>query len=266
MADVLVIAGTADARQIIAALTKLKIKVAATVTTSLGNEFLQPYDHLTVYEGGLDAVAMAALIKNTQPACLVDASHPFALAASANASRACHLTGLTYLRFERAPTPVRGLMAVRVPDFKSAAGRLREMPGNILLAIGSRQLEIFTRDIPDFKDRLFVRVLPTSQILAECERLGLSAKNILAIKGPFSEEMNVEMLKYCQAQVMVTKDSGEIGGTLEKLRAANRLAVPALLIDRPPIPYGTRTAEIPEIIKLVQACINGRDLNQGACP
>ena len=57
------------------------------------------------------------------------------------------------------------------------------------------------------------------------------------MKGPFSREMNYHMFKESRADVVVTKDSGVIGGVLEKIEAASMLKLPVVLIERPAIHY-----------------------------
>ena len=66
-----------------------------------------------------------------------------------------------------------------------------------------------------------------------CEDLGLRAKNILAIQGPFSYEMNVAMIRDYHADVMVTKNGGLVGGSDTKLKAAMDEGISIIVIDRP---------------------------------
>jgi hypothetical protein len=142
---------------------------------------------------------------------------------------------ISYLRLERPPTPEVGAAVTRVADFTAAARRAADFNGNILLTTGSNHLEVFVKAVVDCRRRLFVRVLPTSTVLRKCEDLGLTAKNIIALQGPFTETMNLEMIRYCQAGVVVTKDSGAKGGGDTKLAAARRLKVPVVMVARPPI-------------------------------
>jgi precorrin-6A/cobalt-precorrin-6A reductase len=141
----------------------------------------------------------------------------------------------SYLRLERPPTPEVGAAVTRVADFTAAARRAADFNGNILLTTGSNHREVFVKAVVDCRRRLFVRVLPTSTVLRKCEDLGLTAKNIIALQGPFTETMNLEMIRYCQAGVVVTKDSGAKGGGDTKLAVARRLKVPVVMVARPPI-------------------------------
>ena len=252
MADVIVVAGTADGRQIVSELAKLNIKVAATVTSKFGSELLMEYPGVEVHEGKLTSEGMVSLIQRLHARCLVDASHPYAREASLNAAAACEKAGIPYLRFERRETATGHEGVIRVRSFEEAAEKLASFKGNILLTIGSNNLKLFTRKIPDYKKRLFVRVLPESGVVAKCEEAGLSPGNIIAMKGPFSEEMNAAMLRHCSASVMVTKDGGEAGGTMEKLAAARKLGIPVILVQRPEVSYKMKADTIGKVIEFVK--------------
>ena len=57
------------------------------------------------------------------------------------------------------------------------------------------------------------------------------------MQGPFGVEMNRAMLVHYRAEVLVSKESGGLGGTDAKLTAALELGVPVVLVQRPQIPY-----------------------------
>lgn len=254
---ILVIAGTQDARQIIAELQQLnQLVIHATVATELGREFLQSYPNLQIHSGRLDLQGLATLIQNIAAVAVIDASHPYATEISQNAMGACRETGIPYLRYEREQTSDLVGNIVLTPDFATAAAEVASMKGHIFLAIGSNHLEVFTSNIADYQERLYVRVLPESRVIQKCENLGLRAGNILAIQGPFSEALNREMYQYCKAAVVVTKDSGVIGGNREKLAAAAQLNLPVLMIARPRINYETKTLSINEIIEFGKELAN----------
>ena len=251
MKHIMVIAGTKDARDIAGELIKIKADVLATVTTGYGRELLEEFPGVRVHEGKLDPAGITGLVRRDNISCIVDASHPFAREVSTNAIRSCEETGIAYLRFERKKASAEGNAAIRVKSFEEAAEAAGKFEGNILLTIGSNHINAFTKSIPDYKTRLYARILPDSRMVAKCEEAGLSAGNIIAIKGPFSEELNIEMLKYCRAAVMVAKESGETGGTEQKLDAAVKLGLPVILVERPDIKYPQMVSTIDEVVEFV---------------
>ncbi|MCX7923580.1 MAG: precorrin-6A reductase [Clostridia bacterium] len=256
MSDILIIAGTADARHLLKELSKLNIPTTATVATKFGSDLLGESPDIKILEGRLDSQAMEALIKQLGIKCLIDASHPYAKEVSLNAIKACEATQTPYIRYERRETINQSDNLIITKDFEEAAKQAAQITGNIFLAIGSNHLEAFTNKIPDFTDRLFARVLPDSKVISKCEAAGLTAKNIIALKGPFSEALNIEMLKHCNAKVIVTKDSGKEGGTDEKLSAAEKLGIPVIVVGRPTVVYGTVVNEIDEAINLVKKILH----------
>lgn len=126
---------------------------------------------------------------------------------------------------------IKGEDIIRVKNHEEAIQELLSHRGNIMLTIGSSKMELFTK-IPYYQKRVFLRILPNAKIISKCDELGFKAGNIIAIKGPFTEELNIELLKHCNASIVVTKESGNIGGTIEKINAARSLKIPILMIER----------------------------------
>lgn len=249
---VMVVAGTADAKNIIEQLVGISVEVIATVTTSYGKELLGVFPGVETVQGKMDATAMLKFITQHGISCVIDASHPFAQEASINAISASKEAKVPYIRFEREDIDTSGANIIKVKDFQAAAEVCSSFQGNILLAVGSNNLSVFVEKIPDYKNRLFARILPDSRMVLKCEEAGLTAGNIIAVKGPFSTEMNIEMLKHCQASVLVTKESGETGGTGEKLEAAKTLDIPVIIVERPQISYERKVSTVYEIIEFVK--------------
>jgi precorrin-6x reductase len=251
-ADVFVLAGTVDGRKIVEELSELNLTVVVSVTTGVGKLLIEGSSNSESIENKLSMEDMTDLINRRDVKCLVDATHPYAKEASINAIGACKITGIRYLRYEREGAILEYAGIVRVKSYEEAASAAYKREGNILLTTGSNNIEVFIREIPDYKDRLFVRVLPQSKVLEKCEGYGLFPGNIIAIKGPFTEEMNVEMLKYCNAKVLVTKESGREGGINEKVKAAEKLGIPVVLIERPDVMYPEKVNSASKVVRIIK--------------
>ncbi|MCX7746406.1 MAG: precorrin-6A reductase [Clostridia bacterium] len=252
MTKVLVIGGTSDARELILEILELNMEVIATVTTPFGAELLKERKGLTVLTGKLDAFHMENLIRDSGSKCVVDASHPYAAYVSENTIAAAKGAEVPYIRYERPGSDNGDLDVLRVLSFEEAAEKVKHMKGNLFLTIGSNHIPLFVTRISDYRERLFVRVLPDSKVIGKCEELGLTAGNIFAAKGPFSERMNMEMLKHCNAKVLVTKDSGDTGGTMEKISAAKKLGVKVVLVHRPDVEYSNLAGSFEEVIDFLR--------------
>ena len=251
MTNVLVIAGTMDAKQIIDKLYKMGEKVTVMVTTKLGSELIDHDDSIDIYQGKINKSSIIDIIDKVQPKCVIDASNPFAVDMSRNVISACKPIEIPYIRFLREKVTYEGRDIARVKNYEEAFERIQEYEGNIMLTVGSKKIETFTK-IPDYPNRVYLRVLPDSMVLKKCEKLGFNSRNIIAMKGPFNEELNVEIFKYCNASVLVTRDSGNTGGVIEKINAARKLGIKIIMIDRSDENYENKTTSIEETIDFVK--------------
>ena len=245
-------AGTEDGRKLAEFLTRHGHNVTASVVSEYGKKILEQYDGINVSEKKLNADELTEILRGNFDV-LVDASHPYAVNVSQNAVEACKRAEILYIRFERAEVKSTDENIFHVDSYEQAAIKAAELGKNIFITTGSRNLKKFVES-PALKDcNLTVRILPTAEVLSECESLGLTPKNIIAMQGPFSTELNVEMFKQCRAEVIITKNSGKIGGADTKLDAAKILNLPVVMIDRPKISYPNVAATFEEVLKFIES-------------
>lgn len=236
---ILVLSGTKDGREIIKKLHIKKYPIIVTTATDYGKSLIDIKEGLKVYNKRLDYEEMIKFIKNKSIKLVIDATHPYAEEVSKNIVKACRDSGgIPYFRFQRKESDFKRYLDIIewADNYKSAAKRIASREGNILLTIGSKKLELFTKYI-DVK-RLFPRVLPLSSILKKCEDLGFRPSNIIAMQGPFSKKMNIQIIKKYNIDIVVTKDSGDIGGAVEKLEAVKECGIEVVVIKRPDIYEG----------------------------
>jgi precorrin-6A/cobalt-precorrin-6A reductase len=74
------------------------------------------------------------------------------------------------------------------------------------------------------------------------------------MQGPFSHELNVELYKKYDANIIITKNSGSIGGTDTKITAAMALDLPIIVIDRPKLEYKFLATSFDEVLSFVKTC------------
>ena len=229
---ILVLAGTSEGRQAAIDLEKEGLKVMAATATTYGGELLQKDFQGEISTRPLDLEAMMELINLKGVIKVIDATHPFAEEVSKNAREACRLAGIEYERLEREGSDIKtggGVLFAR--DTEEAVQLASGYKGNIFLTVGSSKLEHYTRSLDP--DRLIVRILPVKASLEKCLDLGIPPKNIIAMQGPFDEEINKLLFQRYQAVLIITKDSGPAGGVAEKITAARALNIPVILISRP---------------------------------
>lgn len=248
---IFVMAGTEDGRKLAEFLSNNGCEVTASVVSDYGKKLLEQYENISVNDKTLDAAALTEILTAGNFNALVDASHPYAVNASKTALDACNSINLPYVRFEREMGEYERLSGCyHVADYEQAAIKAAELGKNIFLTTGSRNLKIFVERLKNCN--ITARILPTAEVLAQCEKLGLTPKQIIAMQGPFSTEMNIEMFKHAQAEVIVTKDSGKIGGADTKIAAAQILNLPVVVIDRPKIFYPNVAATFDEVLNFLK--------------
>ena len=245
MDKILLFAGTTEGRNLAEFLEKNQIPTEVCVATQYGETLLEEGKYLHVHAGRLDETEMEQQIQKQQITLVIDATHPYAVIVSQNIRRACSRTGTEYIRLARKETDASWKQEMEdvteVASVAEAAAFLAKKEGRIFAATGSKELSAY-QVIPDYQDRVVARVLSTPEAVSECAMLGFSGKNLICMQGPFTEDLNVAMLRQAQASWMVTKESGKAGGVLEKLRAAKKAGEKLVVIKRP----GERSEEIAE--------------------
>lgn len=255
---VLIFGGTTEGRELASALSQAGVSHVVSVATDYGKEIENLSGEDNVIVGRKDADEMAQLIEKDGFSVCVDATHPFAILVSAQIKRACEKTGTEYLRLLRdtgardefslqdKPWISDGLensdemsfdikrktSFVSCTSLEDAVAELEKTEGNILLLTGSKDLKNILANISDVS-RVYARVLPNLDSITKCEEAGLKGKQIIAMQGPFSKDMNVALIKEIGACVILTKESGATGGLDEKLLAAKECGIKAVMIKSP---------------------------------
>lgn len=233
MANILLFAGTSEGRILAERLSQCKIKLFVSVATQYGEALLHQMQ-VPVLQGRMDQEEIRAFLLSHPMDCVIDATHPYAALVTEHIRGACRETETPYLRLLREDSPDGWQEdCLYVPDAVAAANALIDLPGNVLLTTGSKELSVFTR-IPNYQNRLFVRILPTEEAIRQSLAIGFTPGHLICMQGPFSEELNLALIHQFHIQTLVTKESGRAGGFLEKLRAAKKAGAGAIVVGRPP--------------------------------
>lgn len=188
---------------------------------------------IKVLRGRMDRYQMEEFIRNQGIHLVIDATHPHARLVSEEIKEACGRTGVRLercLRAEGEQNKARDW--VEVDSIQEAVSFLSSVSGVIFATTGSKELEALCQ-IPDYQKRVYARVLPTSNVLKKCEKLGITGSHLIAMQGPFSTEMNTLFLRQTKAEWLLTKDSGRAGGFQEKVEAARENGTRVVVIRRP---------------------------------
>lgn len=246
---ILVLGGTSDSLKICDRLNEIGISdFILSVATDFGKELAEPHAK-DITKGKKDKEEMKRFIEENEIRQVIDATHPYAISVSRNAMDACEEADIKYIRFERKSLldniKYQGEFIVdTIEDACDMVVAHKEWE-NVFVATGNKNLSTYVKLLKS--KNIIARVLPTSDVLRNCESIGLNADNIIAIKGPFSKEFNMSLLKHSKVDVVITKESGFAGGFLDKIEACAELEVPVIIIRRKTLDYHRVVHDVNEI-------------------
>ena len=247
MIKVAVFGGTTEGRHIAEFCDQNQIQCSYFAATEAGSDEVLHCRKIEVFQGRLNRDEMKAVLSKNSYTKVIDATHPYATIVTSTVQKACKETGCEYLRLVR-PAAEEHKNCIIVQDFNEAVELLSHTEGNIFLTTGSKTLQEFT-SVPDYKERIALRVLPMLDSLSKALELGYKPDNIICMQGPFSELLNIEMMKRYNSRYLVTKDSGSVGGFEEKAQAAAKAGAKLIVIARNGEELGTGYSEIVKLLK-----------------
>ena len=226
---IVIFGGTSEGRELSQELAKAGAEVTVSVASDYGVEEQGTAEGVTVVHGTKDEDEICAMLSGADM--VIDATHPYAVIVSDNVRSAAEKTGVERLRLLRDESPAGGADIRDAKDPQDAARIAAEFGGRVLLTTGSKDLGLYAEALDP--ELLFPRVLPLVPSIEACEQAGIPHRNIIAVQGPFSEELNRAVIKDYRIDLMITKDSGAAGGFPEKIRAADACRIPVIVIRRP---------------------------------
>lgn len=236
---IFMLAGTSDAKQLAEKLKEDGEEIVVSVVTEEAAKKLRA-SGIRTRVGRLTDEEMIQVLKEERAVALLDASHPFAEEASRNAIEAAKRAEIPYIRYERQSIHTYDEQVTKVASYEEAAELANKKGGTVFLTTGSKTLATFAKVLlPNKNVRMICRMLPRTENMEKCQQLGIEQKNIVAMQGPFSKELNLALYKQFDTDVVVTKESGKEGSFDEKVTAALELGLDVILIERPRISYGT---------------------------
>jgi len=222
---ILILGGTAEARELAAALDADGVAVTSSLAGRVANPRLPPG---AVRVGGFGGPeALARWLAEHEVAAVVDATHPFAERISASAARAAPAAGVPLLRLERPSWSERaGDRWTWVNDLDEAAAAVPRLGRRVLLTTGRQGLAAFAGVDEAW---FLVRCVdpPGPPLPAHHE--------LLLDRGPYSVASERALVERHDIDLVVTKDSGG-SHTEAKLDVARERGLPVIVVRRPPRP------------------------------
>ncbi len=197
---------------------------------------------VTVWAGRQGVERRRQALHASRARAIVDATHPYAQQMSEQLIALAKELDLPYLRYER-PSALDCESALVCDSAEEAAGRAIATGRRIFLATGSKDLATFLQAPGANEREWFLRITPDPGLIRRAITLGIARDHLIAMQGPFSEELNTALWRDQRIDCVVTKDSGEAGGFRAKVRAAAALAIPLVVLRRPQVAYPRSAAD-----------------------
>ena len=242
-----VIGGTKDSRDFIESFP-FKEKLVVTTATEYGGKLLENIEDIKVFCKRLDLEGMNKFIEENNIEKIIDLSHPYAEEVSRNAIESSKVKEIDYIRFER-ENLVSEDGVIEFSELDIMIKYLEELEGNILVTLGSNNLHKF-QNIKN-KSNIYFRILPKWEMIKKAEDLGVLPKNIVAMQGPFSKELNVAMMRQLNIKYIVSKKGGNTGGEREKIDSAKEIGAISIMLSRPNVEYPVVFSHIEKLIKYI---------------
>lgn len=250
---ILLLGGTTETPLLAEAIASAGFKVLVTTVTGIPL-YVGRHGLISRRCGELDQEGMVRMVTEQDLRAIVDATHPYATKASANARAAARETGIPYLRWLRPPAVPEAPGILRATDHQGAAQIAFSQGRPVLLTTGSKHLEPYVGESRRTGITLVVRVLPRMESINGCLEAGIPREHILTGRGPFSLEQNISCIRGFGIGVLVTKDSGIEGGVPEKLKAAAMEGCCVVVLERPE--EGPGINHVKDLIEALQQLVS----------
>lgn len=200
--------------------------------------------------GPLDALALADLIAQERITLTIDALHPYASQGHATCDKVAAQSKHRFMRLLREGTELPS-QAIVVNDHAQALLVIQNNPAPLFCTIGSRFLPAYVQLCRSMQLPILARVLDDPQSLTVCKQAGLGDHEIIAARGPFSVEDNLQHMDRIGARWLLTKDGGLAGGMPAKITAAAQRPCRLLVVGRPEV-----DSKIPAFASITQLLEN----------
>ena len=185
--------------------------------------------------GGLDESTMQSFCKEKEIRLIVDAAHPFAEALHQNIATVAQRLDIPVVRYER-DYQEQDIRLLWFDSYDKAIAYLVDNKIDNLLALTGVNTVAKLKPYWQHHNCWF-RILDRDDSRAIAEKEGFPIDKIIYYQQDSDE---ASLYRELNPQAIITKESGESGGFAKKVKSAQSLNIPVLVVKRPPLsPYFT---------------------------
>ena len=197
--------------------------------------------HATRLVGGMDAVQMADFCRANEIKLIINATHPFAEGVHRNVAEVSEKWSIPCIRYER-QYPRRASDIVWCKDYEDAISKLFDAGIQRLLALTGVQT-IGKLKPYWMQHECWFRILQRESSQEMAQREGFPTDHLVFYPD---DSMNT-----LHPNAILTKESGESGGFIEKVEEARRLGIRIFAVERPLLPKGFAVCNGPHGLRLL---------------
>ncbi|MBN2484468.1 MAG: cobalt-precorrin-5B (C(1))-methyltransferase [Bacteroidales bacterium] len=216
---------------------------------------------------GVDEIS--ELCKEKEVKLIIDAAHPFAEELHNNIFNAAKIFDIPVIRYERSfPNliPLKNVSAFS--SFKEMTYKLKTSEYNNILCLTGVQTIPHFKELADNRNCYF-RILDTDHSKKLAKAGNIPNKYIIPSNPDENVDELVSLIKKINAEVILSKESGESGFFMSKVEASQRTNIPLWVVERPELPpFSYKVSSTKELLQnwylLRRKIINNKqDLRQG---
>ncbi|ACK68986.1 precorrin-6x reductase [Gloeothece citriformis PCC 7424] len=240
------IGGTQESGYIAKAIANLMLPCTVTVTTPTAITLYPKIEYIKVIICQLKQDKLKEFLRTEQIGVIVDASHPYAVEVSQMAIATAKDYNIPYLRYERPNVSDSPEKVIELESFGTLLEGDYLLNQRVLLTVGYKVLPLF--QAWQTRSRLYARILPVVNSLEVALSAGFTPDRLIALRPPFSFELERALWQHWGITLVVTKASGKAGGEDIKRGVASQLKIPLIVITRPEMVYPQQTHDLTEVI------------------
>ncbi len=245
---ILLLDGTSDSRGIAIKLKKDNYKIIATATTYEGTNKLID-NNISVINKKLLYDDLIKKCKKLNIDTIIDATHPYAYSIHENSLKVAMELNIKFIRYERKELNYNDKNIIYVNDYSEIENAIKNIDSkNIMVTTGIKNIEYYNNIINN--KNVYFRILPDPENIKKLFSMDVKMRNIIAIEGPFTEELNEELYKNYNIDTLITKDSGF--DSKNKIDAAIKNNIKVIIIKRKKFNYNNIAYNYEDLIKILK--------------